>query len=138
MLPSLYFNRLLVEKYLVINFWNTIFVGWLYLKEFHLRWLISKLNDSQWLVVVCCWITMNIIGGRNTWWSYVRENEKVLHWERDIQKLVIKNIQRQVRELTNQLIVTKLQRQVEELSRQLTKMKKRKLESWGEWLRIYS
>jgi hypothetical protein len=38
---------------------------------------------------------------------------------------VIKDIQRQIKELTHQLIVIKLQRQAEEISHQLAKMKKK-------------
>jgi hypothetical protein len=37
---------------------------------------------------------MDRIGGHSTWCSYVGENENVLYRERDIQKLVIKDVQR--------------------------------------------
>jgi hypothetical protein len=52
--------------------------------------------------VVICLLCAGIImtrRGNRTWCAHVEEDGEVLRWERDVQKLVIEDIHRQIREL---------------------------------------
>lgn len=50
------------------------------------------------ICLLCAGIIMTIRGNK-TWHTHVEEDVKVLHWERDVQKLVIEDIHKQIREL---------------------------------------
>jgi len=66
--------------------------------------------------------------GRRAIHVQIRGDEEVPHWERNIQELMIKYMERLITKLTFQLEIIIMQRKVKELSYRLAKIKKKKKE----------